>query len=64
MSAWGSVYYLFEGLQSVCIHFSDIVGLCDSIEVFADRVDIHQAVVCYLNTFEVSEEPTQDTHWS
>lgn len=49
--------YLLQCVQGVGIHFSDIVGFCDSIKVLTNRVDIHQAVVCHLHTLEVGEKP-------
>ena len=49
--------YLLQCLQSVSVHFSDVVGFCTCIVIFSNRVDIHQAVVCDLNSFEVCEKP-------
>lgn len=49
--------YLLQCLQGVGIHFCDVVGFCDSIKILTNRVNIHQAVVCHLNTLEVREEP-------
>lgn len=49
--------YLLQCLQGVSVYFSDVVGFCYSIKVLTDRVDIHQAVVCDLNTLEVREKP-------
>lgn len=49
--------YLLQCLQSFNVHFSDEVGFCHGIEILTNRVNIHQAVVCDLNTLEVGEKP-------
>lgn len=54
-----SLHYLFQGFQGVHIYFGDIISLRDSIIILSDRVDVHQAVVCHLNTFEIREEPVK-----
>lgn len=54
-----SLYYLFQGFQGVHIYFGDIISLCDSIIILPNRVNVHQAVVCHLNTFEIREEPVK-----
>jgi len=54
-----SLHYLFQGFQGVHIYFGDIISLRDSIKILSDGVDVHQAVVCHLNTFEIWEEPVK-----
>lgn len=49
--------YLLQCLQGVSVYFRDEVGFCYSIKVLTNRVHVHQAVVCDLNTLEVGEEP-------
>lgn len=49
--------YLLQCLQGVGVHFSDVVGFCDSIKVLTNRVHVHQAVVCHLDSLEVREKP-------
>lgn len=56
-----SLSYLFQGFQGFHIDFSDKISLCDSIKILSNRVNIHQAVVCHLNAFEIREEP--DKMW-
>lgn len=51
--------YLLQCLQRVRVYFSDVVGFRYSIKVLADRVDVHQAVVCDLHTLEVREKPAK-----
>lgn len=52
--------YLLQSLQRICVDFSDVVGFCCSIIILTNRVDTHQAVVCDLNTLEVSEKPATE----
>lgn len=49
--------YLLQCLQSFSVHFCDVVGFCDRIKILANWVNIHQAVVCDLDTLEVREKP-------
>lgn len=49
--------YLLQRLQGVDIYFGDEVGFCYSVKVLTNRVNVHQAVVCDLNTLEVREKP-------
>ncbi len=49
--------YLLQRLQGINVYFSDVVGFCYSIKILTDRVNVHQAVVCDLNTLEVREKP-------
>lgn len=49
--------YLLQCLQGISVYFSEVVGFCYSIKILTNRIDIHQAVVCDLNTFEVREKP-------
>lgn len=51
------ITYLLQRLQGFGVNFSDVVGFCYGIKVLANRVDIHQAVVCDLNTLEVRKKP-------
>lgn len=51
--------YLLQCLQGVGVYFSDVVGFCYSIKILTNRVNIHQAVVCDLNTLEVREKPAK-----
>lgn len=48
--------YLLQCLQGVRVYFSNVVGFCYSIKILTDGVNIHQAVVCDLNTLEVREK--------
>lgn len=50
--------YLLQGLQGVSVHFCDVIGFRHSIVILTNGVNIHQAVVCHLNTLEVREKPT------
>lgn len=49
--------YLLQCLQGVRVYFSDEVGFSYSIKILTNRIDIHQAVVRHLYTFEVWEKP-------
>lgn len=55
--------YLLQRLQGISVYFSEVVGFCYSIVILTDRVNIHQAVVCHLNTLEVREKPEEKTHY-
>lgn len=45
--------YLLQCLQGVRVYFSDEVGFSYSIKILTNRINIHQAVVRHLYTFEV-----------
>ena len=49
--------YLLQRLQGVRVYFSDEVGFRHGVKVLTNREDVHQAVVCDLNTLEVREKP-------
>ena len=51
--------HLLGGLQSVRVDFSDEVGFCHCVIVLADRVNVHQAIICHLHTLEVREKPAE-----
>lgn len=52
-----ALMYLLQRLQGINVYFSDVVGFCYGIEILTNRVNVHQAVVCDLNTLEVREKP-------
>ena len=52
--------YLLQRIQGLNVYFSDEVGFCYSIKILSDGVNVHQAVVCDLNTLEVREKPAND----
>lgn len=51
------VVYLLQCLQSLSVDFGNVVSLRYGVIVLSHGIDIHQAVVCDLNTFEVGEKP-------
>ena len=53
------MFHLLGRLQSVRVDFGDEVGFRHSVVVLADRVNVHQAVICHLNTLEVREKPAK-----
>lgn len=48
--------YLLQCLQSIWVYFSDVVCFSYGIKVLTNRIDVHQAVVCDLNTLKVGKE--------
>lgn len=54
--AIGEISHLLQRLQRLGVDLGDVVGLCDGVEVLADRIHVHHAVIGHFDASEVREE--------